>query len=549
MPSSNAVPGAPTNLEMATRNCSGPYQPDRSEPMSRHFKQDIPTEYNPNVEESEAERIDRLGRQRPEVFTSAYAEWGFCFAVVMSQFITEYFVSGFTVIIPTLVTELDIPPPSVVWPASAFSLVVSTTLLPLGRLGDMYGGYPLYVGGCIWYTIWSIIAGFSQNEIMLNFCRALQGFGPAAILPATILLLGSAYRPGPRKNLVFSLLSAMAPMGFFAGIFFAGVAGQFTTWRWYFFIGAMLIAMVGLAGYICIPSDVSERRAMGVKMDWLGSVTIFSGLVLVVFAVTAASHAPQKWTTPYILVTMILGVMLLAAAVYVEGWVAEAPLLPGDVFKVKHMKALTIALLFSFGSLGIYLLYATLYMTEVMGGSPLQLVAWYVPFGPGAAIVAIVSGYLLHLIPGTVVVLMAGVAWIVAPLLFALAPEGANFWAWTFPAMLCATIACDTTINISTIFISTSMPKHRQGLAGALVNSIMQLGIAFLLGFADVVVTETSDQGVKQKYKNAFWLEVGCAGTALILLAGFVKIDKAKSQLTVDEQAAARVGQSCRQEV
>ncbi|KAF2223182.1 putative MFS multidrug transporter [Elsinoe ampelina] len=402
----------------------------------------------------------------------------------------------------------------------------------------MYGGYPLYLAGSIWYAVWSLIAGFSRNEIMLNFCRALQGFGPAAFLPASVLLLGSTYRPGPRKNLIFSLLGAQAPLGFFTGIFFAGVAGQYATWRWYFFIGAIIILMTTVAGYFCIPSDMKERRAMGVEMDWLGSITTFCGLVLVVFAVTAASHAPNKWATPYVIVTLVLGSILVGATVYIEGWVAKAPILPADIFKVKHMKALTAALLFSFGSLGIFLLYATLYMSEIMGASPMQLVAWYVPFGPGAAIVAIVSGYLLHLIPGTIVMLFAGVSWLVAPLLFALMPEGAMYWAWTFPAMICATIAVDTTVNISTIFISTTMPKHRQGLAGAFVNSIMQLGIALLLGFADVVVTETADQGTARKYKNGFWLEVGCAALALVLLAGFVKIDKAKSQLTADEVAA-----------
>ncbi|GAM83578.1 hypothetical protein ANO11243_015660 [Dothideomycetidae sp. 11243] len=492
----------------------------------------------PPNEEDEAREMERLGRERPKVFKTKWAEFGFCFAVVMSQFITEYFVSGFTVIIPVLAKQLDIPAPAIVWPASAFSLVVSTTLLPLGRLGDMYGGYPLYICGCIWFGVWSLIAGFAQNELMLDFCRAMQGLGPAALLPAAVLLLGSTYRPGPRKNIVFSTMGAMAPLGFFAGIFFAGVSGQYTTWRWYFFIGTILIGVVTIVAVLCIPSDIAERKAMGVKMDWLGSITIFSGLILVVFAITAASHAPDGWRTSYILVTIIAGGLILATAVYVEGWIAEQPLLPADVFHVKHMKPLVIALLFSFGSLGIYLLYATLYMTEVMNGSPMKLVAWYVPVGPGAVAVAILSGYVLHVVPGTFVLIFAGVTWFIAPLLFALAPIGANYWAWAFPAMVCATLAIDTTINITTIFISTTMPRHRQGMAGALVNSIMQLGIALALGVADVVVTGTSHQGTAKMYKNAFWLEVGCAGLALVILAGFVKIGKAKSQTPIDEVAA-----------
>jgi MFS family permease len=79
----------------------------------------------------------------------------------------------------------------------------------------MKGGYPVYVAGLVWLTIWCLIAGFSINDVMLNFCRALQGLGPAAFLPSSVMILGSTYRPGPRKNLVFSIYGACAPMGFF----------------------------------------------------------------------------------------------------------------------------------------------------------------------------------------------------------------------------------------------------------------------------------------------------------------------------------------------
>jgi len=79
----------------------------------------------------------------------------------------------------------------------------------------MYGGYPVFVAGFVWLTIWSLVAGFSTNEVMLNFCRALQGLGPGAFLPASVMILGSIYRPGPRKNLIFSIYGACAPMGFF----------------------------------------------------------------------------------------------------------------------------------------------------------------------------------------------------------------------------------------------------------------------------------------------------------------------------------------------
>ncbi|OCK97625.1 MFS general substrate transporter [Cenococcum geophilum 1.58] len=411
-----------------------------------------------NLENSESSqtRIEELGRQRPERFRCVLEEVGFCYSVVMSQLLTEYFVSGFNVILPTVAKDLSIPPATRTWPANAFSLVVSAFLLPSGRMADMYGGYVVYIAGVVWLTVWSIIAGFSRNELMMDLCRALQGLGPAAYLPSGMMLLGTVYRPGPRKNLVFSIYGACAPLGFFVGIFFAGVAGQFLSWGAYFWIGAGLSFSTAVVAYFSIPSDYQERKNVRVKMDWLGTVLISSGLILVVFAITDSAHAPRGWATPYIYTLSIVGVLLLCIAIYVEGWVADAPLLPSDIFAVRYMKPLIIAMFFSFGSLGVFLLYSTYYMTDIMGGTPMQLVAWFTPMALGGCIISTVGGFVLHIVPGTVIIILAGVSWIVAPLLFAIAPVGANYWKYMFFSMICATIGIDASFNVVSIFVSAT---------------------------------------------------------------------------------------------
>lgn len=489
--------------------------------------------------ESDDARLERLGRERPANFKTFGAELAFCYSIIASEFMAEYFISGFNVILPTLVQKFDIPQAATVWPASAFSLVTAAFLLPFGRLADMYGGYPVYLTGLAWFLVWSLISGFSQNELMLDFCRALSGLGPAAFLPAGVMLIGINYRPGPRKNLVFSLYGGAAPLGFFAGIFFAGLTGSLLPFGVYFWIGTGLIATTILAAIFSVPNDIAETRKRAVKMDWLGSALIVAGLILVVFATTDASHAPNGWRTSYILATLILGVLLLLAAYYVEGWVAENPLLPFDLFKVPYMSALVISLIFSDGVLGIFLLYATLYMQDIMGATPLQVAAWFTPMCTGGVIISVVGGYVLHLLPGTVLIMIAGLAWVGNSLLFALAPEGANYWAFVFPAMICATVGIDIIFNVANIFISTSLSQARQGLAGALIMSLLFLGIALCLAFADVVQTNTAHLGLKASYQAVFWYQLGCSVLALGIMLGFVRIRKAKSELTVDERAEA----------
>jgi MFS family permease len=237
--------------------------------------------------------------------------------------------------------------------------VTGAFLLPFGRLADIYGGHLVFTIGLAWFLIWTLICGFSKNYLMLNICRALQGLGPAAFLPSGIMLLGSIYRPGPRKNLVFSLYGACSPIGFFSGIFFAGLSGQYLPWGWYFWIGSILLSLVTVMAFLTVPSDRAERRAYNIQMDWLGAFTITPGLLLIVFALTDSSHAPDGWRTPYIYITLILGIVCLSVAVYVEGWVAEAPLLPFDLFEVKYMKPLLCSLSLSYGVFAIYLFYAS----------------------------------------------------------------------------------------------------------------------------------------------------------------------------------------------
>lgn len=175
-----------------------------------------------------------------------------------------------------------------------------------------------------------------------------------------------------------------------------------------------------------------------------------------------------------------------------------------------------------------------------MGVGSMLIVAWYVPMVVGGCMLAILGAMVLHRLPGTVMMVVTGLAIIIDSLLFALSPPGAGYWAWVFPAMICATLACDLIFSVANIFLSTVLPIRRQGLAGALANVIPNLGIAILLGFADVVAIETRWQGEKQSYKNVFWFELACGAAALILFVGFVRIDRAKSDLTADEKEANR---------
>ncbi|KAI5201246.1 putative MFS multidrug transporter [Aureobasidium subglaciale] len=481
-------------------------------------------------DETLEQRIERLGRERPPAFKTIWNEIGLVFSITMSQFLTEYFVSGFVVILPTLIKELDIPQASSVWPATAFSLLIASTLLIFGRLGDMWGAYPVFMAGIAWLALWSVVSGFSINPLMLDCCRALQGLGAAAFLPTGVQQLGELYRPGPRKNLIFAIYGASAIFGFFGGIVVAGLVGQFLRWGFYFWIGGILAGLTLVSSFLFVPRP-KERRKKAVGMDLGGAVTITAGLVLIVFAITQSAHASWGWRTPYIIVCLILGVASLLTAVYIETRFAADPLLPASLFATPCMTPLLIAVFLLYGTWGIFSVYGTLYFQNIMSATPLQVVAWYCPLGIAGLLISILEGFILHLVPGRLLLIISGFGAVGSQLLLALIPsQGANYWAWIFPAMVLGTVGLDLSVILMTVFVTSAVPAKQQGLAGGVINSVLQLGVAFTLGLADIIQSKTVENDeLGKSYKHTFWLGVGLGAASLLIMAIWGKVPKAST--------------------
>jgi hypothetical protein len=158
---------------------------------------------------------------------------------------------------------------------------------------------------------------------------------------------------------------------------------------------------------------------------------------------------------------------------------------------------------------------------------PLQLVLWFAPMSIAGCFLPVFRGLLLHVVSGTVALILTACAAVIAPLLFALAPLEASYWAYLFPAMLCAAITLDLIFYVFSALLATSLPASDRRLSGTLANALAQSGIALLVGAAATVEAFTEHQGKAQSYKNVFWLATACGSIALLIFVLFARIEKA----------------------
>lgn len=328
-----------------------PAADDRLSTLRSHSSEDS--------DDSRPDKIEFVSNKRPEYFSTAIHEIGFIVTVVFSLMMSEYFTSGFNIILPHISSAIHIQSKDRTWPTAVTNLACGALLLPFSRLCDRFGSRMIFLTGHAWLCVWSVANGFSTNTIITIICRSMQGVGFAAFLPAGLALLGQVYRPGPRKNLVYCLYGAFACIGFYSGIFTAAISVEFLNWRWYFWIGAVIELLIAVVGYFAVPKDLNDSDSL-VRMDWWGALTIAPGVALLIFAFTEGGHSDHGWRTPYICVCFVLGGLFLSAAVYTQGWISSQPLIPARIFKPTCMRRVLGVMLCCNGIWSIFLFYSSL---------------------------------------------------------------------------------------------------------------------------------------------------------------------------------------------
>lgn len=326
------------------------------------------------------------------------------------------------------------------WYAAAYSLTVGTFVLIAGRLGDVYGHKRFFIMGFLWYALWSLLGGFSvypKSQIFFDVCRAMQGIGPAFLMPNAMAILGRTYDPGARKEFVFSLFGGCAPAGFVFGAVFSTLFAQLTWWPWaYWVMGIVCLISAGI-GMLAIPHMpppklTDDTVSVWSRIDAAGSITGVVGLVLINFA---WNQGPLVgWSTTYTYVILIIGFVFVSLFGFVESR-AVYPLLPFDVFTLDTGFVLG-CMAAGWSSFGIWTFYIWQFLEESRGISPLLASAQFSPVVLSGLMAAFITAITISKVPASLLMLISMLAFTTGGILIATAPVGQTYWAQTFMALL-----------------------------------------------------------------------------------------------------------------
>lgn len=458
---------------------------------------------------------------RPSI--SAFREILFVAVICSSNIFTQASV-GLTIAPLKIIGEgLGVSNPGgLSWFVAAYSLTVGTFILIAGRLGDMYGHKMLFVAGFFWYGFWALIGGFSNyahSAIFFDVCRALQGIGPAMMVPNSLAILGRTYPPGKRKDMVFAIYGATAPNGAILGAVFASLLAQFVWWPWIFWVLAIACWVFGALSIFAIPSMPLEDNK-DKKFDYLGAVTGVAGLVL--FNV-AWNQAPiVGWGNAYVIVFLILGLLFLVLFVIIERRTEQA-LVPSGAFSGKVGFVLGCIAL-SWGSFGIWIYYVFQFIENLRLVTPIGAAAQLVPCGISGCMAALTTGFLLSRVRTSYLMTFAMMNFCIGNILLATMPVSQTYWIQTFLSFIITVWGMDISFPASTIILSNFVPKEHQGIAASLVVTVVNYSISIGLGIAGTVESHVNrgGQDLLRGYRGAFYAAIGLSGMGVVFAALFV---------------------------
>src|SRR6478672_5463832 len=87
------------------------------------------------------------------------------------------------------------------WVFSAYILSSTVTTPIYGKLSDLYGRMPFYLGGMAIFMAGSIACGLAQDMTQLVIFRGVQGLGAGAMMPVAIALAQTVFPPEERGKI------------------------------------------------------------------------------------------------------------------------------------------------------------------------------------------------------------------------------------------------------------------------------------------------------------------------------------------------------------
>jgi MFS family permease len=229
------------------------------------------------------------------------------------------------------------------WILLGYMVVTATLLVTFGRISDIFGRVKFYNLGFAIFTVGSILLWLTPGTgntgaLELIFFRLIQGVGSGFLFSNSAAILTDAF-PANQRGLALGINQVAAILGSVLGLILGGILAYFS-WRLVFLVSVPVGIVGTIWAYLMLREVATIRKHQ--KIDWAGNITFAFGATILLLGITYGIEpyggSPTGWGNPLVIGALVLGVILLAAFVWIELHV-EDPMFRLSLFKIRMFAA------------------------------------------------------------------------------------------------------------------------------------------------------------------------------------------------------------------
>jgi MFS family permease len=343
------------------------------------------------------------------------------------------------------------------WVILSFMLM-QTCVMPLaGRLADLLGRRNCLLASVGFFGVGSIACALSDSIVALVIFRAVQGIGGGGIMSCVMIVVSDLTPPASRAAYIAPLASMFA-LSSVVGPLLGGYLTDGPGWRFAFWINVPVCVPCFVIQFLFIPrslgqehhqhqlevaakhaaaaagaagaAELEDKKASAefvvpnpmaaaapptttttaakqaakqaaaaaaapvVAIDYWGSLCIIIGIICLSLALVWGG-AEYPWSSPTIIVLLIIACLFILAFIYVEAYVAIDPIMPMRLFKVRNMAVSSTIVFFSGAAMACMYVYLPIFFEVTLFQTASEAGASMIPMMFGLPLGAILTGILV----------------------------------------------------------------------------------------------------------------------------------------------------------
>jgi EmrB/QacA subfamily drug resistance transporter len=365
------------------------------------------------------------------------------------------------------------------WMLLGYMVVTATLLVTFGRISDMFGRVRLYNLGFAIFTVASILLFLTPGKgdvaaMEMIIFRLLQAVGGSFLQANSTAILTDAF-PTTQRGMAMGINQVAAIVGSILGLILGGVLAAIN-WRFVFLVNVPFGLFGTLWAYLKLREMSQPNKEQ--KIDWLGNITFFVGLIVLLLGLTYGimpyGNAATGWGNPFVIGAIVLGVVLLALFVYIELHIPD-PMFRLKLFRIRAFSIGNICNFLSSLARGGLQFMLIIWLQGVwlplhgysFADTPLWAGIYMLPMMIGMIVVGPVSGFLADHVGSKVLATTGLFVQMVGFLLLTLLPANFNYiWFALLLALMGLALGLFSVPN--TTALMNSVPSDQRGTASGM---------------------------------------------------------------------------------